>query len=160
MKICGTGHRPSSLGDNGYHPDTFALLVTIAGGWLDRNPRVTEVISGMTLGWDQALAVAAMDRLLPVHAYLPFEGQADKWPTRSVEFYSKLLQQCASRRIICPGGYAPEKMQRRNEAMADDADLVLALWNGTAGGTGNCVAYALMEGKEIVNLWDEFAAWA
>lgn len=156
LTICGTGHRPQHLGfDDGFHPSVFALLVETAGAWLDQNP-VTKVISGMALGWDQALATAAMDRGIPVHAYIPFLGQADSWPLPSHARYQKLLQRCSERKVICPGGYSATKMQIRNEAMVDDSELVLALWNGKPGGTGNCVAYAMMEGKPIVNLWDVF----
>ncbi len=40
-------------------------------------------------------------------------------------------------------------MQVRNEYMVDRADLVLALWNGTPGGTGNCVRYARTRGVPV-----------
>ena len=32
--------------------------------------------------------------------------------------------------------------QKRNEYMVDNADVVLAVWDGTAGGTANAVRYA------------------
>lgn len=158
LVICAAGHRPSSLGvPNPYSKETFDLLTTVAGAWFDQNPQVTEVISGMALGWDQAVAVAAMDRMLPVHAYIPFPGQADSWPMESHVFYQKLLRQCASHRIVSRGPYHPGVMHRRNEAMVDASAAVLALWNGEAkGGTANCVAYAMMEGKEVHNVWDLF----
>ena len=34
-------------------------------------------------------------------------------------------------------------------------DLVLAFWDGSSGGTGNCVRYAGKVGKPIENLWFE-----
>lgn len=155
MKICGTGHRPGKLPGT-YSMGTFNRLVDTAGGWLDEHPEVTEVISGMALGWDQALAVAALDRMIPVHAYIPCVGQADMWPTESHYFYQKLLSQCATVRLVTPGAYSALKMQIRNEAMVDDADLVVALWDGSPGGTGNCIRYAEDVMKPIVNLWDRF----
>lgn len=36
------------------------------------------------------------------------------------------------------------------------SDLVLALWNGTAGGTANCIKYAEKVGKPIVNCWSRY----
>lgn len=156
MKICGTGHLPQHL-PGGFSPDTFHRLVSTAGAWLDINPQVTDVINGMALGWDQALAQAALDRGLPVHAMIPCVGQADNWPTASHAYYQRLLAQCASRTIVCHGAYRPEMMQIRNEAMVDQAELVLALWNGEPGGTANCLGYAAMEGKPIVNLWVAFS---
>lgn len=156
MKICGTGHRPKSLGPDGYSKETFNQMVEVAGAWLDDHPEVTEVISGMALGWDQALAVAALNRLLPVHAYIPFPGQADKWPLESQYFYQDLLRQCSSIKMISFGGYSAKAMQDRNEAMVDDSAEVLALWSGEPGGTANAVTYAENCLKVVHNVWDHF----
>ena len=149
MIVAATGHRPKSL-KTGYD---LAPLIAIARPWL-ANRRPEAVISGMALGWDQAVAIAAIDLGIPVHAYVPFVGQADAWPRHSIEAYTKLLQKCATRRIVSPGGYEPWKMQTRNEAMVDDCDMVLALWNGEKGGTGNCVKYAGKVGKPVENVWE------
>jgi hypothetical protein len=40
--------------------------------------------------------------------------------------------------------------------MVDHADMVIALWDGTSGGTANCVNYAKAQHKQIVNVW---ASW-
>lgn len=154
MIVSGTGHRPDKLG--GYDVATFNRLVDLATAWLKAN-RPSLVISGMALGWDQALAKAAIDLGIPVHAYVPFIGQADKWPKRSCEEYSKLLLQCTETKVICPGSYSPEKMQIRNERMVDACDLVLALWDGSSGGTANCVTYAEFDAmKPVTNLWPQY----
>jgi hypothetical protein len=60
--VAGTGHRPDKLG--GYSDDAFNLLVKIAKHWLEMN-KPTRVISGMALGWDQALATAAVEVDIP-----------------------------------------------------------------------------------------------
>lgn len=154
MIIACTGHRPSKL------PTSYNLkpLITLAGQWLDEN-RPDIVISGVALGWDQAVALAAIERGIPVHAYVPFIGQADAWPPAAHATYQKILQACAEVRVISPGGYSPDKMQRRNEAMVNDCDLLLALWDGgPKGGTANCIAYAEIEGCKIVNLWPKYIA--
>lgn len=147
--VAATGHRPSKL-KTGYD---IAPLITLVKPWLaSRKPDT--VISGMALGWDQAVAIAAMDLGIPVKAYLPFIGQADQWPQAAIYEYMRLLERCEERVVVNQGGYEPWKMQARNEAMVDAADLVLALWNGGKGGTGNCVAYAEKQRKPIENLWD------
>lgn len=153
--ICGTGHRPSP-GRFDSDPATFARLTRLAFDWiLDEQPDT--VISGMALGWDQALATAALEHGIPVIAAIPFIGQADRWSKPDVERYWHLLERCSEKRVISTGGYSAEKFQRRNEAMVDDADLVLALWDGLPkGGTANCVAYAEAAGKPVVNLWSRF----
>jgi hypothetical protein len=47
-------------------------------------------------------------------------------------------------------------MQVRNQRMIDQCELLLALWNGSSGGTGNAIAYATFLNKPYVNLWPQF----
>ena len=58
--------------------------------------------------------------------------------------------------IVSPGEYAAFKMQVRNEWMVDQlnpaTDLLLAAWDGSPGGTGNCVKYATGKGVGINRL--------
>ena len=42
--------------------------------------RPDAVISGMALGWDQAVARATADLGIPWVAAITFEGQESKWP--------------------------------------------------------------------------------
>ena len=154
MIVCGTGHRPDKRG--GYGPDVAGKLIALARSWLEPfvDIGVDKVISGGALGWDQALADAALWLNIPVELYLPFPGFEDRWPTESkLHLYSQ-MPQVLGVHYICGPGYAGWKMQERNKAMVDDADKVLALWNGSTGGTGNCIAYANKAGKPIVNLWE------
>jgi hypothetical protein len=46
-------------------------------------------------------------------------------------------------------------MQRRNEAMVNNSNLVLSLWNPEKkqGGTFNCIQYAIKKDKPILNFW-------
>lgn len=150
MIICGTGHRPPKLG--GYGEDVFDRLVRLCGEALDEyHPRI--VISGMALGFDQALATAALSRKITLVAAVPFEGQERVWPQESQARYNALMADLSLVMIVSTGGYTPAKMQVRNEWMVAQSDLVLALWNGTPGGTANCIQYATSRGKRIVNLW-------
>ena len=48
------------------------------------------------------------------------------------------------------GDYHPAKMDLRNRYMVDNSDLVIAVWNGTKGGTCNCVKYAKKKDKSII----------
>lgn len=146
--IAATGHR-KPLGSYDLEP-----LIPIARDALIRL-KPDAVLSGMALGWDTAVATAALDLGITVRAYVPFHGQADKWPKRACEDYSMLLQRCASIIVVSPGGYAPEKMQIRNEAMVDACDRVLALWDGEEkGGTWNCIRYARARKKPVENVWE------
>ncbi len=53
---------------------------------------------------------------------------------------------------VSEAGYAAWKMQVRNKAMVDNSDLVIAVYDGSGGGTGNCVAYAQKQGKSIITI--------
>jgi uncharacterized phage-like protein YoqJ len=144
--IAATGHR-KPLGSYDQEP-----LIKLVKPVLERlAPRV--VISGVALGWDQAVAVAAIELGIPVTAYIPHIGQADQWPKEAVERYSSILGKCEKVVTCHLGGYEPGVMQLRNKRMVDDCDAMLALWDGSPGGTANCIAYAEKKGKPIENLW-------
>lgn len=155
MIVAGTGHRPNKLG--GYSDSVAAGLQHCALQWLRlKEDDVTCVISGMALGWDQALASAAYSLGIPFHAYIPFEGQEKMWPRKSQDYFKWLLSRASNVVYTSDPEYAPWKMQHRNEKMVDACDRVLALWDGSSGGTGNCVAYANKVGKPVTNLWEQY----
>lgn len=151
MKIAGTGHRPDKLG--GYSDEAFNRLVEIAEKALKR-VKVTEVISGMALGWDMALAQAAINLGIPFIAAVPFKGQELMWISKTQKYYNELLAKAKEVMVVCEGGYSASKMQIRNEWMVDNCDVVYAMYNGdTFGGTFNCVKYAEKQNKIIINLF-------
>lgn len=154
-KIAGTGHRPDKLG--GYDSRTYMMLYNTAYNWLAINRKDIEVvISGMALGWDQALAEAALDLKIPVIAAIPCYGQESKWPQKSKDKYKAILSRIKTIHIVSPK-YTSSCMQDRNVWMVDKATDILALYNGDyGGGTYNCIQYAQRKNKNIINLWDHF----
>lgn len=161
MKIAGTGHRPSKLfRGNVYAPENQLVLVAFAEEQLKKflnTYRNIEVISGMALGWDQALGQASVNLGVDFHAYIPFPGQDSPWPPTSRERYARLLAEAKSVRIIS-SYYSPAAMQERNIAMVRDCQVLLALWDGSSGGTGNCVQWAQLYAKkvQILNVWADW----
>lgn len=160
MIIAATGHRPDKLG--GYDERTFGALKFLAECYIklnltpDPRTRIEAGISGMALGWDMAWAEALIELEVPLIAAIPFVGQEQRWPDASQERYRRILGAADRVEIICTGGYAAYKMQARNEWMVDKADRIVALWDGSAGGTRNCVAYAEECKVPIDNLWDQW----
>lgn len=151
MIVAGTGHRPNKLG--GYSEEATERLVNLAmrnlGG-------ATRVISGMALGWDTALALAALELEIPLTAAVPFHGQERMWPKSSQDRFHKILDQADDIVYVCDKGYAAWKMQVRNEYMVDKCDVLLALWDGSEGGTGNCIKYAKKVHRDINNIWEQY----
>lgn len=155
MKIAFTGHRPDKLGgyDNKTNKRTLfmeALNFALAkrAAFIERKDIL--IISGMALGTDQWAAEWAIDHFIDWVAYIPFPGQESAWPKESQEYYNNLLSTAKDKKYICGPGYAPWKMQKRNQAMVDDCDLLIAFFDGSSGGTKNCVDYARSVKKEII----------
>ena len=150
MIIAATGHRPEKLG--GYGRDVEQRLRDLAV-WFLMCTRPTVVISGVALGWDTAIAEAALTLRIPLWAAVPFAGQESRWAPRSQAIYRGLLQQAERVVIVSEGGFSSAAMQRRNEWMVDECAALVALWDGSAGGTANCLKYANKIGRPGWNLW-------
>lgn len=148
MIIAGTGHRPDKLG--GYDIESTMRVIDFATKIMGEQ-KPSGVITGMAIGWDMAIAQAAINLGIPFNAYVPFEGQELKWPMSTRLYYKVLLSKATNIHICSTGGYSKASMQLRNQKMVDDCDVVAALWNGSPGGTQNCLAYAMMVDKPYIN---------
>jgi uncharacterized phage-like protein YoqJ len=153
MVLAVTGHRPSKLG--GYGESAYTKLVLFARKVLDQLEPI-RVITGMALGWDQAIAQACVDLKIPFSAAVPFNGQELTWPRAAQDRYHRLLGQAQEVVIVSDGDYAPEKMQVRNQWMVDNCDVLLALYDGSSGGTANCVRYAEGKSVPVINIWSSW----
>ena len=151
--IAGTGHRPEKL--LGYNMFGHMNLKTFAFNFLKEMEDI-EIISGMSAGWDLALANAAYNLSIPFTAAVPFDGQDECWFDFERDIYQKLLMDAKKVVIVSPGPYAMWKYHARNEWMVNNCDELLALWNGTkGGGTAATIRYATNK-RPITNVWDEF----
>lgn len=151
-----TGHRPDKLG--GYGPDTFSRLVDLAANWL-RDERPDRVITGMALGWDQAVATASVHLEIPFLAAVPFYGQEALWPDDARRCYRDLLHSASEVVMVSGGSFSAAKLHYRNRWMVDRCDKLGALWNGDAdGGAASTVAYANKVSRPVVNLWEAWMA--
>lgn len=151
MIVAFTGHRPDKLPnkETGYilpNPTYIKVCQEIEKNLKLLNP--DKIISGMALGVDQWAAHIAYKLNIPFIAAVPFEGQETRWPRKSQNTYIKLLNLASEVVIVSPGGYSVDKMNIRNKWMVDNCDKLIAIWDGTSGGTGNCVKYALTVKKE------------
>lgn len=155
MIVAATGHRPHKLG--GYGEDVFARLTRYAMHGL-KALEPYHVISGMALGWDQAVAMAAVQLSIPFTAACPFEDMHAKWPRQHWPRFLWLHEQAQHVEYVSPGAYAPWKMQARNVWMVNKATRMLALWDGSAGGTENCLDHALLMGVPMDNAWPGWVA--
>ncbi len=163
MKYAVTGHRPTKLFKvEPYSVANYNKLVAFAKEVLaNADPTKVTILSGMALGWDMAVAEACVDKGIPFVAYVPCRDQHKIW--KSQYFQAKYLEilTYAKEVKILSEKYTHDCMQKRNEAMADDADVLIALWDGTSGGTGNMIQYwtTKYSGKKWYNRWNEWVTF-
>lgn len=153
MIIAVTGHRPSKIGNeynlegsySDYFFNQFQEIIDLY------QPEIG--ISGMALGIDTLWAISVLSNNIKLSAAIPFEGQESMWPDKSKNVYNKILSHpLTTKYYISEPGYSAKKMQIRNQWMVDKCDILIACWDGTEGGTGNCVRYAEKVVKKIIYL--------
>lgn len=151
--IAVTGHRPNKLwGYDLTHPCYRKLQSRFEQVLLDQG--CTDAWTGMALGADTVFAHAVLalkQRGIPVklHCAVPCRGQTAFWKTPSIHEYNRILDLADEAVLVTDAPYKAALMQIRNQYMVDRADLVLALWDGTPGGTANCVNYARRHGVPV-----------
>jgi len=151
MIVCFTGHRPQSVGGFTIPNPTYDHICKEIKRVL-KEVKPQKAISGMALGIDTWSAEICNELNIPWVAAIPFKGQEYIWPQESQSKYYQLLSLAAEIVIVSEGGYEPWKMQKRNEWMVDNADAVIGVWNGSPGGTANCMRYAHQQNKMIYRI--------
>lgn len=155
VKIGVTGHRPNKLGGyDDYNPLRIKIRKVMKDHILFYRSQISDIqlegYSGMVLGVDQDWAQVCLELNVPLIAVVPFRGQENAWPTSSRLKYERIISQ--AREIIITEDTSIFKdmrthsavsklLQHRNEVLADSIDELLAFWDGTSGGTANCVKY-------------------
>lgn len=154
MKIAITGHRPDKLN---YDYDLTGALTAriqekielVLRDYIDKPD--TTLITGMALGIDTLFALIAVELELPFIAAIPCSGQYQKWTEKSKKLYHKLINSpLCTKHYVSKLPYDNKCMDARNRWMVDNADLIIAVWNGSPGGTANCVKYARAKKKHII----------
>lgn len=141
-----TGHRPNKLyGYNMKDKRYISLKENFKEHLLKK--KCTKAVSGMALGVDQLYAEAVielkeMGHPIELIAAVPCRNHSCKWPRVSQEHYDELLNKADKIVLVSDQSYEPHLMQLRNEYMVNISTDVIAIWDGTKSGTGNCVRYA------------------
>lgn len=147
-----TGHRVQRLGRT-YDAATENALIKLAEAVISkRSPEV--VISGMALGWDQAVAKASIHLRVPLLAAVPFPGQEARWKKREIEDYEDLLLKADHVFYVSEEGYSVEKLFLRNEFIVLHSSEIIALWDGEKrGGTWGAIQMAKEHSVPVANVW-------
>jgi uncharacterized phage-like protein YoqJ len=156
---CFTGHRPGKLpwGYNETDPRCLALKRRIADAIeAAYDQGYHHFLCGMALGCDlyfceRVLELRKQHPDVTIEAALPCPTQADSWPPAQRARYAAMVAACDFETLVSEK-YTPSCMQRRDRYMVDHASLLIAAFDGTAGGTRYTVEYAMRQRVNIVDL--------
>lgn len=143
-----TGHRPDKLSS---YVRQYAEAGVDPLEQILKQLKPERVITGMAQGIDMLGLHAAKKLGIPITAAIPWinHGRTGSWEDR-VDMYIERLGDCDRHVVVCEGDdYKPWFYQKRNEWMVDNSDQLIAVWDGSNGGTKNCVMYARKVGKPI-----------
>jgi uncharacterized phage-like protein YoqJ len=157
---CFTGHRPNKLpwGENEYDPRCVAVKE-----WLDDaveqayQDGYRHFLCGMALGCDLYFCEAVL-RLRERHedvileAAIPCPQQADRWSAAQQERYRRLCALCDLETVVQPF-YDRSCMLRRDKYMVSRSSRIIAVFNGTSGGTMHTLLYAIRDHLELVEFY-------
>ena len=79
----------------------------------------------------------------------PYEGFESRWSQDWQKRYKKIIKKSDYVKYVSPE-YSPACFQIRNEYMVDHSNLLIAVYNGEAGGTRNTINYAKKKDIEII----------
>lgn len=158
MTVCFTGHRPQSLsfGFDESHPDCVDLknrLFEAIGKLIEQG--ADTFYSGMALGIDTFAAEAVLrykkeNPKIRLIAAIPCPNQAKSWNEDAKERYKTILEACDQQIVVSPY-YHRGCMHERNRFMADNSDVLIAVYDGSEkGGTAYTVNYAKKKGLDVI----------
>jgi len=174
---CFTGHRPDKLG--GYdinNPISTKLrhkLLEEVIPILIKKENISRFISGGALGMDM-IAFYCVHILKKDFSHIknilaiPFEKQDKVWSDEQKYWYRKMrkladevvlvdkIKQYSIDENIPVGEYHFKKMHKRNEYMVDNSRIIVSVFDGSKGGTSNCLYYANKMGKSIWRMNPKF----
>ena len=139
-----TGHRPNKIHEH---------LAAIRTGTLEylTEFRPDEAISGMADGFDMEAALCCLELDIPLTCAVPFKGH-HSWT--APEVYDFILKAASRVVYVSQDVYkGPWQLQERNVWMVDNATRLATCWDGTTGGTANCIRYAKKVGRKMDLIW-------
>jgi len=156
---CFSGHRPCKLSFGYNEEDLYCLRLQVSLiNEVDKMQKngVTTFLTGMAQGVDIIAAEIVLDikRAYPddnirLVSVVPYEGQANRWTMEYRERYFDILSK-ADEVITLQKRYTDTCMQERNRYMVNSSSHLIAVYNGTKGGTKYTVDYAIKKGLDVI----------
>lgn len=157
MRIAVSGHRDL------YGATAEAVTAAIRATLDELAPRGADLvgISCLADGADTIFAEAVLDRGGQLEAVIPAAEYRDGLPEEAHATYDRLLAQAAKVRTLAHEESTSRAHMDASVAMLDDADHLIAVWDGQAarsyGGTADVVTHADEHGIAVTVVWPEGA---
>ena len=156
---CFTGHRPSKLPWR--YTEEDARCIALKRRMMDVVEMAYEegyrhFICGMATGCDFYFCEAVIELRnshpeITIEAAVPFAQQSKKWDETQRRRYERLITECDYQTVV-QREYSSECYMRRNRYMVDSSAILIAAYNGRAGGTMSTLLYAIRNGLEVIQL--------
>lgn len=109
------------------------------------DPTAPIAVSGVALGVDQDACGVWARMGLPYIALVPFPGQDSRWPTSSRRVYEAVLTHAAGIVMVSESppvddAAAGRMLRDRDEVLCCVVDELIAVWDGSRGGTSHTVS--------------------
>lgn len=155
---CFTGHRPKNLpwgyDEFGIRYALFrrkmkkAIEKSIADGF-------TNFISGMALGVDMIAAELVIELKskypnITLECAIPCIEQCSKWPDASIMRYQNICNLADKVTTVSNTLYFNGCMAKRNKYMIDNSSRLIAVYNGSSGGTQQTIKMAEIAKLSII----------
>lgn len=174
INISFTGHRPQKLFGHDIHTKRYLPLrekISEVFSYVeDKYGYIDKAYNGLALGSDtiffEELYFTRNNGKTKLISCIPFEKQSSRWSNPFILAYEDLKSKSSEIVYVdtidkykikntVEGEYHVAKMQKRNEYMVDNSDVLISCWNHEKkGGTWNCIRYALRNDNivEIINI--------
>ena len=156
---CFTGHRPDKLPWREDERDTrCVVLKEKIRDAVDAvyQAGIHHYICGMALGCDMYFSEAVISLRnehpeITLEAAIPCETQSQYWNEADRNRYFYIVAQCDYETLL-QRRYSSDCMLRRNRYMVDHSSILIAVFDGSFGGTMHTFNYAKKRGLEIIHI--------
>lgn len=159
ITCCFTGHRPDKL-PSGWRQERDACAPLRAALRSSIKMAVENgyrcFISGMAQGVDTLAAEEVLllrDKMSDIKliAALPCPNQDYRWPAEARIKFKSILDKADKTKIVCDF-YSPFCMGARNLWMVEQSSMLIAVYDGSKGGTANTISHAERFGLKIIKI--------
>ena len=153
MMTCAfTGHRNIEQAHLVKLPDMLNRAINYAYGRGCRRFIVGGAIGFDTEAAKQVIRYRISHPDVSLVVYVPHLEQSEKWSARQKEIYDYILGE-ANEVCYISESYDRDCMRRRNKAMADACDIMIAYVSNSRSGSGQTARMAESLGKDIYNIY-------